>query len=38
VGQLYLRRRRHGVKINNKNNVKSFVKIVAKRKNGFNAG
>jgi hypothetical protein len=35
VGQLYLRR--HGVEINNKNTVRSFVKFVAKRKNGFNA-
>jgi hypothetical protein len=37
VGQLYLRR--HGVEINNKNTVRSFVKFVAKRKkrkNGFN--
>jgi hypothetical protein len=37
-GQLYLRR--HGVEINNKNTVRSFVKFVAKRKkrkNGFNA-
>jgi hypothetical protein len=30
VGQLYLRR--HGVEINNKNTVRSFVKCVAKRK------
>jgi hypothetical protein len=30
VGQLYLRR--HGVEINNKNTVRSFVKFVAKRK------
>jgi hypothetical protein len=29
VGQLYLRR--NGVEINNKNTVRSFVKIVAKR-------
>jgi hypothetical protein len=32
--------RRHGVEINSKNTVRSFVKIVAKRKkkqNGFNA-
>jgi hypothetical protein len=35
VGQLYLRR--HGVEINNKNTVRSFVKFVTKRKNGFNA-
>jgi hypothetical protein len=37
VGQLYLRR--HGVEINNKNTVRSFVKFVAKRKkrkNGVN--
>jgi hypothetical protein len=32
VRQLYLRR--HGVEINNKNTVRSFVKIVAKKKNG----
>jgi hypothetical protein len=30
VRQLYLRR--HGVEINNKNTVRSFVKFVAKRK------
>jgi hypothetical protein len=30
MGQLYLRS--HGVEINNKNTVRSFVKIVAKRK------
>jgi hypothetical protein len=38
MGQLHLRR--HGVEINNKNTVRSFVKFVAKRmkkKNGFNA-
>jgi hypothetical protein len=38
VGQLYLRR--HGVEINNKNTVRSFVKFVVKRKkrkNDFNA-
>jgi hypothetical protein len=30
LGQLYLRR--HGVEINNKNTVRSFVKFVAERK------
>jgi hypothetical protein len=38
VRQLYLRR--HGVEINNKNTVRSFEKIVGKRKkrkNSFNA-
>jgi hypothetical protein len=33
VGQLYLRR--HGVEINNKNTVRSFVKIVAKKRMGL---